>query len=97
MFSLAGPEIPALGKCEDSASSVVNGMGSMVNCPLCMAARTERRDNQLNDGARSNRMVGSLSSECKEPDINERDENYEIGELTNLRLIDASGKAREEG
>lgn len=36
--------------------------GSMMSWPVWMAARTERRESQLRDGARSRRVVGSLSS-----------------------------------
>jgi len=54
-------EMPTWNKCEDSMSKAVKDMGSIVNWPLCMAARTERLDSQFNDGARSNRTVGSLN------------------------------------
>lgn len=35
-------------------------IGSMVNWPVCIADSTDRRDNQLSEGARSSRTVGSL-------------------------------------
>lgn len=37
-------------------------IGSIVSCPLFIAARTDRRDSQFNEGARSSRTVGSESS-----------------------------------
>ena len=35
----------------------------MVNWPECIAVRTERRESQFRDGARSNRTVGSLHNQ----------------------------------
>ena len=34
--------------------------GSIVNCPPCMAASTERLESQFSEGATSRRRVGSL-------------------------------------
>jgi hypothetical protein len=38
-------------------------IGSTVNWPECIAVRTERRESQFRDGARSNRTVGSLNNQ----------------------------------
>jgi hypothetical protein len=42
--------------------SVDAGIGSIVSSPPWMAARTERRESQFSEGARSSRTVGSLYS-----------------------------------
>lgn len=54
-------------------SKVEKDIGSIVSWPPCIAARTERLDNQFNDGARSNRIVGSLRSENKESGVSWND------------------------
>lgn len=46
---------------EDCDSRRLDDMGSIVSCPVCIAARTERRESQLSDGARSSLTVGSLT------------------------------------
>ncbi len=53
-FGIDGAEV------ESSCMRVPDAIGSMLSLPLCIAARTDRRDSQFNDGARSRRIVGSL-------------------------------------
>ena len=45
---------------DNSCRRLVEDIGSMVNWPVCIADSTDRRDNQLSEGARSSRTVGSL-------------------------------------
>lgn len=45
-----------------SCTSDENGTGSIMSIPVWIAARTDRRDSQFNEGARSSRTVGSESS-----------------------------------
>lgn len=45
---------------EESFRRVLEDTGSIVNCPVCIADRTERRESQFREGARSRRTVGSL-------------------------------------
>ena len=63
---------------EDSDSRRLDDMGSMVSWPVCMAARTERRESQLREGARSSLTAGSL---------NEMSEQYhrQMSRHTNLQ------------
>jgi hypothetical protein len=69
---------------DDSESRALEDMGSMVSWPVCIADRTERRESQLREGARSSRTVGSL-------------QRYQIraylqdNRLTNLRKTGALG------
>ncbi len=48
---------------ELSANKEAAEMGSTLNWPECIAVRTERRESQFRDGARSNRTVGSLNNQ----------------------------------
>lgn len=52
----------ALDNCAnaDSCRKLAEDMGSIVSCPVLMAVSTDRRDNQLSEGAKSSRTVGSL-------------------------------------
>jgi hypothetical protein len=55
------PGIDGVGyEAEGSCRRVPADTGSMFSCPLCMAERTDRRESQFKDGARSRRTVGSL-------------------------------------
>ena len=47
----------------NSAIRVLSDTGSMTTWPLWMAERTDRRESQLSDGARSSRTVGSLGGD----------------------------------
>ena len=49
-----------VGCVEDSANRVAANMGSIMSWPEWMAVKTERRESQLREGARSRRTVGSL-------------------------------------
>lgn len=46
---------------ELSANNKATEMGSTLNWPECIAVKTERRESQFKDGAKSNRTVGSLN------------------------------------
>lgn len=52
------------GCCCNSWTRLEKGQGSTVNIPVWIAVRTERRDNQFREGARSRRTVGSLDEYC---------------------------------
>lgn len=52
--------VPGIEGGESSSRRVDVDMGSTVSWPLWIAAKTERRVSQFNDGARSRRTVGSL-------------------------------------
>ena len=58
---------PGIIDCRDelvlSRRRAVNAMGSIVSCPVWIADKTERRDSQFKDGAKSKRRVGSLISQ----------------------------------
>ena len=61
-FKLEGT-IPAMvirGDSIDIVSSVMADMGSTLSWPAWIAERTERRESQLREGAKSRRSVGSL-------------------------------------
>lgn len=45
---------------DDSDSRALDDMGSIVSWPVWIEARTERRESQLREGARSSLTVGSL-------------------------------------
>lgn len=85
-----------MDKCEDSVIKAVEDIGSMISCPVCIAARTERLDSQLKDGAKSNRTVGSLRVE-QETRISEYGQESGVWKLTSLRSTVASGTVRGEG